>query len=255
MTDSQNETDTSRKNSIAWSIAAIVVALGAAVIALVRAPLLIVIGAIGLSVVCIIFAFFRDKRILLLGVAGSVVVAAIVIAIFSPRGSSSGGQASRLSTVTPTSTSTPLPSSQATEPPGPDASGELPRIGEESSTTAGVSLTVNALTCGLDSAGEGTPPPTGDFCSVQFTVTNEADGAIDIFATDLQGHTGDTTFLSVPGIGRLGDDMSTATVLPGAAIDGVLFFDVPTSTSLDRLSISGQWFNGAVDVSAPTDSK
>ncbi|WP_354499793.1 DUF4352 domain-containing protein [Mycetocola sp. 2940] len=158
---------------------------------------------------------------------------------------------------TPTSTSTASPStatpSSSAPPATPSASpGELPGIGEESTTPAGVSLRVDEMECGLASAGAGTPPPTGEYCSVTFTVANDGAEAIDVLTTDLHGHVGDTTYEAVTEFGRLGDDMSTATVLPGSAIDGVLFFDVPAGSALDTLSITGTWFDGAVDVSAPT---
>lgn len=185
-------------------------------------------------------------------VAALAVVAVLLFVVLSPTRSGVPTSTPE-STSTPTSTPAPTPSVSSTPSATPSATpSELPGIGEESTTPAGVSLRVDEMECGLDSAGAGTPPPSGEYCSVTFTVTNDGTEAIDVLTTDLHGHVGDTTYEAVTEFGRLGDDMSTATVLPGSAIDGVLFFDVPAGSSLDTLSITGTWFDGAVDVSAPT---
>lgn len=243
--------DMGRFSVTVWTVAALIIAVAAVILAVAGLTSL-VIG--GLAIVATVFAvtsIIRHRRSWVSAVAAITISAVAVAAAMLTGGMSvspdlSGKPSSSPSQSAETSTPATSPSPQPETP-----TQDLPKIGETPISDAGVSLSVEAMECRLESAGEGAPTPSGQYCAVEFTVANNSESGIDILASDFTGQIGETDYPVVPGIGRLGDDMSNTTVLPDSQIDGTLFFDVPTGAALETLSLSAEWFEVGFDVSAP----
>lgn len=231
-------------------VVGLVAGAAAVVCALARIDLWVVLVAAALGAAAGILSL-RQARYRAAGtIAVALAVLAIVLAVITPRAPDEGvtsAPSSSPGSPHPTPSTTANPETASPNPPG-----ELPSIGETSVSDAGVAMSVDSMECGLSTAGEGTPTPEGQYCALTFTVRNDSSEGIDLIATDFEGRAEDTTYEAVPGIGRLGDDMSATTVLPGSTVEGTLFYDVPLGEKLDSLVLSADWFEAGFDVSAKT---
>ncbi|MEO8093575.1 MAG: DUF4352 domain-containing protein, partial [Pseudolysinimonas sp.] len=124
--------------------------------------------------------------------------------------------------------------------PDGSVSGLVGGIGQPVTNTDGVSFTLDGVQCGLASTGDDffAETPKGEWCRVDYTVTNGGTGALSMLSGDIKGYVGGTAFEADDATGKFGDDYFTTDLNPGLSAPCVVFIDVPAGTSLDSVGFA-----------------
>jgi hypothetical protein len=114
-------------------------------------------------------------------------------------------------------------------------------VGDVVTSRDGVSLTVNAVTCGLPSAGADylLEAAKGQFCEVAFTLVNGTADSLSISSYDFLAFIGDAEYETNSTANKFGDELFTTDLNPGLTTTGVVYFDIPVGVALDTVQYSG----------------
>jgi hypothetical protein len=169
-----------------------------------------------------------------------IVIAITVVAIVS---SASGSGSTSTSSSEPSATST-----AETEAAAEDVIG----IGD-TAHDGKFAFRVDKVKCGISKVGEYiTSTAQGEYCAISITVQNQGDEPQTFFSSNLylynnkdQKYSNDTSAELSAG----DSDVWMNEINPGNSVQGVIYFDVPKGTILDRLEVHDSAFSGGADIS------
>lgn len=148
--------------------------------------------------------------------------------------------------------SKPKPSS----PPSKKSNSDEASVGQTVTNNKGVAVTFTAVTCGLATAGDSFLQQTakGQFCEVKYTVKNGSKDKIDLWATDITGLIGSTTYDTNDRVSYFGGEYNFTTDLnPGLSTDGIVYIDIPKDAKLNYVVYHPEFglFTSSVKVKVP----
>lgn len=124
-------------------------------------------------------------------------------------------------------------------------------IGQVVTTDSGMDVTLNSVECGLPTYDTtySTETAIGQFCVINYTITNNSKEPIIMFTNDVGGIVGDTDLEAATTLGGFGPETGYSIELnPGLSTTGTSVIDIPAGATLDAVTFTGGFFGNEIAI-------